>query len=101
MKFRKQAAESGFFGKLLALVTGTILLGLGLLFSMVALTFIAIVALAVFAYFWWKTRKLRQAMREHPSYGHVIDGEAIVVDEFKEEKPEGLSTLPPRNPPPG
>lgn len=94
MKIHRQAAESSIPGKLLALATGVILLAAGLLFSVLVLPVIAGVALAVWAYFLWKTRKFRQAMREQSSYGQVIDGEAIVVDEFTEEKEKGQGDLP-------
>ena len=79
----------------LALITGTIVLVLGFLFSLV---FIAIfIALGVLAggYFWWKTRKLRKAMRAQAPGGRVIDGEVVVVDEAA---PGTLQHLP-RDPP--
>jgi len=91
-----QSPQPGPLGKLLALVAGAILLIVGFLFSVVFLVIVAVAGLTAWAYFWWKTRKLRQAMREHPPGGQVIDGEAIVVDEFQEE---GRNTLP-RDPPP-
>ncbi|MCX7173559.1 MAG: hypothetical protein NT159_06495 [Proteobacteria bacterium] len=72
---------SGPLGRLLAVVTGMILLVAAFMFSVVILAVIALAGLAAWGYFWWKTRKLRKAMREHPSGGVVIDGEAIVVDD--------------------
>ena len=33
--------------------------------------------LALFGYFWWKTRALRKRLRENPPGWHVVDGEVI------------------------
>ena len=70
--------------KILGLVAGVIAVVVGLMFFMVAFAVIVAVALMVWAYFWWKTRKLRRAMHEQqgsPASGTVIDGEAVVVRE--------------------
>lgn len=80
--------------KLLSVVAGAILLILGFMFSLVLLGVVVVVGLGVWAWFWWKTRKLRQQikeqMRENPPpgwerrsspAGHVIEGEAVVVEE--------------------
>ncbi|MDO8932556.1 MAG: hypothetical protein Q7U97_09190 [Rhodocyclaceae bacterium] len=79
--------EPGMLGKFFTLVFGAVVLVLGLMFSMIVLAVVAVIALAAFGYFWWKTRALRKAMREHPpggeSPGQVIDGEAIVVEEYR------------------
>jgi O-antigen/teichoic acid export membrane protein len=90
-----QSPQPGPLGKLFALVAGAILLIVGFLFSVVFLAIVAVAGLAVWTYFWWKTRKLRQAMRERPPGGQVIEGEVVVVDESQEEE---RSTLP-RDPP--
>lgn len=66
----------------LALLAGSILLILGFMFSLVVLAVAAVLGLALWAYVWWKTRKLRRTMQEAAPDGHVIDGEAIVVEEF-------------------
>ncbi len=85
---RFPAQEAGPLKKLFTLVTGVILLGLGLMFSVVVLTGVVVVGLMVWAYLWWKTRELRRAMREaqsssypSPPGGDTIEGEAVVVDE--------------------
>lgn len=72
---------AGPLGKFLAPLAGAVLLILGFMFSLVIFAVVAVVGLAVGTYFWWKTRELRKAMRERPAGGHVIDGEAVVVDE--------------------
>lgn len=84
--------------KLAALIGGLALLVLGLSFSVVLLVVGAVVGLLVWAYLWWRTRQLRQALREmdvsaqagmaagrHGTAGQVFDGEAVVVDEASEE----------------
>lgn len=70
--------------KIFALLTGAILLVLGLMASVVAFAVIAALGLALWAYVWWKTRKLRQAMQVQAQTpgGQVIDGEAVVVEEY-------------------
>ena len=75
------AREPGPLGKAVALIVGAILLMLGFLFSLVLLAIIAVAGLAAFGYFWWKTRELRRTLRERPPDGHVIDGEAVIVQE--------------------
>lgn len=83
---RNPLPEHGLLGKIGAVITGAILLVLGLMFSVVLLAVIAVVGLAAFGYFWWKTRGLRKAMRERPENGQVIDGEATVVEEYQVRK---------------
>jgi len=62
-------------------VASVVLLVVGFMFSMVIFAVVVVVGLAAWGYFRWKTRELRQAMRAHPSHGHVIDGVVIVVDD--------------------
>ena len=71
------------FRNLLALLTGTILLLLGFMFSVVVFAVIAVLGLAIWTYLMWKTRKLRRAMQERAPDDHVIEGEAIVVEEYR------------------
>jgi UPF0716 family protein affecting phage T7 exclusion len=79
----------GLLGKLLAFVAATILLVLGLMFSVVLLAVFVIVGIALGAWFFWKTRHVRKAMREAgamqnpPADGHVIEGEAVIVEEYR------------------
>lgn len=67
---------------ILALLVGVVLLALGFMASMVALAIIAVLGLALGAWFWWHTRELRRTMKEQTPGGQVIDGEAIVVEEY-------------------
>lgn len=95
MRNHARATDAGVLGKLLSVVGGVLFVVLAIMFSVVALAVIAVVGLLVWSYFWWKTRKLRQAMRDRPVNGHVIDGESVVVDEATADHPGIL----PRNPP--
>ena len=66
-----------------AAFTGVILLALGFMFSVILFAVIAVLGLALWGYLSWKTRKLRRTMQEQASgNGHVIDGEAMVVEEY-------------------
>ncbi len=75
--------------KLLALIAGAVLLVLGVLFSAVLLVVVAVVGLGLWAWLWWKTRKLRRAARDATrdstsgaaSGGQIIEGEAVVIEE--------------------
>jgi len=80
----------GLLEKILTLVVGTLVLVAAFMFSLVILAVALVAGLLFWGYFWWKTRKLRQALREQqPSQprrqqapgGHVIEGEAKVVDD--------------------
>jgi|688.fasta_scaffold22139_15 membrane protein implicated in regulation of membrane protease activity len=69
--------------KAFALLAGAILLILGFMASVVVFAIVAVLGLALWAYVWWKTRKLRQTMQaQAPTGGQVIDGEAVVVEEY-------------------
>jgi membrane protein implicated in regulation of membrane protease activity len=80
----------------LALLTSAVLLALGFMFSMVVLAVIAILGLAVWGYLWWKTRKLRRETHEQAADGQVIDGEAIVVEEYLVRTKNVLPGEPPK-----
>ena len=70
--------------KLVTLISGVVLLLLGLMFSVVVLVGVVVVGLLVLGYLWWKTREIRRVMREAPvnrQGGDVIEGEAGVVDD--------------------
>jgi len=84
------------FRNVLALLASAILLILGFMFSVVILASIAVLGLAVWGYVWWKTRKLRRAMKEQDPDGQVIDGEAIVVKEYRMDTKNVLPDDPPR-----
>ncbi|MDO8313902.1 MAG: hypothetical protein Q7T00_01465 [Rugosibacter sp.] len=85
---------------LLGLLTGAILLLLGFMFSVVILSVIAVIGLGVWIYFWWKTRALRRAMQanvpKQEADGQIIDGEAIVVEEYRVDMKKVLPDEPPQ-----
>jgi cytochrome oxidase Cu insertion factor (SCO1/SenC/PrrC family) len=75
-------------------VFAVVAFGVAMMFSVVLFALLALAALLFWGYFWWKTRALRQAMREQaraqgfqapggdtPRKTTVIDGEAVRVDE--------------------
>ena len=66
------------------MLTGVILLALGFMASVIVFAVIGVLGLMLWGYLQWKTRKLRRAMREQAAgnNGHVIDGEAVVVEEY-------------------
>jgi hypothetical protein len=70
------------FRKELAPLTRAILLLLGLIFSAILIAVIAALGLAAWCYLWWKTRKLPQSIHEQTPDDQVIDGEAIIVEEY-------------------
>lgn len=78
--------EPGVLGKLVSVVVGLILLVVGFMFSLVFLALVVAAGLGVWIWFWWKTRKIRQQMRENPPQpsaagGQVFEGEAVIVEE--------------------
>ncbi len=83
--------------KSFALLVGAVLLVLGILFSVVLLAAVVVLGLGVWAYLYWKTRKLRGRAPQAASGGHVIDGEAVVV----EERHVVVENVLPREPTPG
>ena len=81
--------------RIVGVLLGLVALGATLFFSAVVFIILAIAGLAVWGYFWWKTRALRKQIREQMQAqsveppdlepmekGEVIEGEVIrVVDE--------------------
>lgn len=85
---------TSLLGQVLALVAAIVLLVLGFMFSVVLLVVFVAVGLTVGAWFFWKTRHVRKAMKEAgamrqpPTNGNVIEGEVIIVEEYQAgEKP--------------
>ena len=97
-----QAAPAGPFAKLFAALAGVVLLVLGLMFSVVIIAVAIAFGLVIWGWMWWKTRALRQQMREQmearmaagegapamysdddgsQSGGRVIEGEVIRADD--------------------
>ena len=90
MKFSQRYARfsrqpQGLVGKLLTLVLGAAFLVLAFMFSVVALAIAAVGGLMLWGWIWWKTRALRQQLRDQATNitegevknGDIIEGEAI------------------------
>lgn len=78
-----QPGESSLLTRILAALAGVILLVVGFMFSLVLLAVLAVAGLVGLGWFWWKTRALRKAMKQRPADGHVIEGEAIEVEDIQ------------------
>lgn len=85
------ARSSGLVRKLATLLVTVAMVALVLMFSAVLFAVIIVLGAIAWVYLWWKTRELRQQMRdftprevqrdEQASDGNVFEGEAIrVVD---------------------
>jgi hypothetical protein len=87
----RQPQQVSLLGKLATILVGAALLVLGLMFSLVVIPVLVVLGVALWFYLRWKTRGLRKAMREQasrsPEGGTVIDGEAVIVEEFTVEAP--------------
>jgi len=87
--------------KIAGFVVTLAVIGLVLMFSMVAFVIIVVVGAIGWAYLWWKTRELRRQMREFRdsqvmtaeemvvgavTRGEVIEGEVIRVSETRDRQ---------------
>ena len=83
-----------FLARIVGVVVGVIALGLALMFSAVVFVVLAVAGLALWGYFWWKTRALRRQMQEQmraqggeapyrdvPHDEGAIEGEAVRLDD--------------------
>ena len=99
MTTEAQIQPPSLLGKILAFIVGTGVLALAFMFSLVALAVIAVGGLMVWSWLWWKTRAIRQQLREqgpinadlnrHTGNGHIIEGE-VVRDSESASRPERL-----------
>jgi Flp pilus assembly protein TadB len=72
---RLRVRAPGPLGKALAFAIAAILLVVALVFSLMIVAIVAVGALMVWGYLWWKTRELRRQLRERAPDGRVIEGE--------------------------
>lgn len=77
-----RSGGAGWFRQLIAIVSGMIVLVLGVMFSLVALAVLIGGGLLVWGYVWWRTREIRRQIRAgsrngQPSSPRVIEGEVI------------------------
>jgi len=97
MKIQNPSQNPGMLEKVLTVLVGSLVLVAAFMFSLVILAVAVVLGLMIWGYFWWKTREIRQIMREQRERqqsqprqqpapgGHVIEGEAIVVEEIHEQ----------------
>ena len=97
IRFDSPARSRNPLSRIFTTIAGVLVLCAALMFSLVFFAVIAVGGLLFWLYFWWKSRKLRRLMSEHPfgqtadfgqpaadvdEPGCVIEGEATrVVDE--------------------
>ena len=60
-------------GKILSLLLGATLLVLAVMFSVVALAIVAVGGVIFAGWFWWKTRALRQALKENQANAQAFN----------------------------
>ena len=86
-------------GKIAKLLVSIVVVGLGLMFSALLLVIIVTAGAMIWGYLWWKSRDLREQMRQYSSSDVVIEGEVIRREsdehpiESTLEKLENLSSL--------
>jgi len=80
-------SQPGIFKKLITILLSIGLLVVGFMFSLVIVGIVAVLGLIAWAYLYWKTRGIRQAMQNGaPEDGSIIEGEASVVrDDVKQD----------------
>jgi hypothetical protein len=74
---RLRAPAPGLLGRILTTVVSAAVLVVAFMFSILVFAAVTAVALVAGGYLWWKTRALRQQLRERPPGGRIIDGEVI------------------------
>lgn len=86
------------FRNLLAFLVTAILLVVGIAFSVVAFAILAVLGAVAGIWVWWRTRPLRREMdaRFSSQDDRVIEGEAVVVEEFREATVRDLPEETPR-----
>ena len=109
LKFSRRYARfngppQSLLGKLLTLIAGGAFLVLAFMFSLVALAIVAVGAVGLWGWLWWKTRAVRKQMREqmgeqmrNPAAsatsagrdGYIIEGE-VIREESSPSRPERL-----------
>ena len=99
MTSQTQPQPPSLLGKILAFIIGTGVLALAFMFSLVALAVVAVGGLMLWAWLWWKTRAIRQQIREqgplnatpnrNNGSGQIIEGEVIRESESTDQ-PERL-----------
>lgn len=84
------------FSKIIGILLTVVALIVGFMFSVIVLALVLVVGSIVFGYFWWKTRALRQAVRQQMASAEseqsaVIEGVATVVREGSDQVPKHIT----------
>jgi hypothetical protein len=77
--------RSGWFGRLLAVVLGSILFVAAAMLSVVLLAVLFAAGVIVVGYLWWKTRALRKQARAFGDDGRTVDVEVVHKDSSEDE----------------
>lgn len=88
---RFQVHVGGLPGALLGLVVGAVGLVLALTFSLILFAVLLGAGVVFGGYLWWKTRKVRQVLRDEQARGRTagereVEGEVVHVDRLDGEK---------------
>lgn len=92
--FAPTASPTGLLGRVIGVLAGALLLVAGLFFSVILLATVAVLGVLAVGYFWWKTRALRQQLRDMPPMhtpaseetGTVYEGESIRVVSIEDKR---------------
>ena len=102
IKFNGPGRNAGPLTRILAAILSALALGVALMFGLVFFVVLAVGGLIFWLYFWWKSRALRQQMRDQPplspadfvrptentpTSGEIIEGEATRVPEAHRQLP--------------
>jgi Flp pilus assembly protein TadB len=70
----------GWFGRLLTVGLGAIVLVTAAMLSLILLAVLFAVGMIVVGYLWWKTRELRRQARTFGDNGRIVDVEVVHRD---------------------
>lgn len=79
----------GLLARLLALILSAAFMVFAFMFSLVAVAIVAVIGIVLGGWLWWKTRRLRQQLREAQIKAGTAaaPGEQIIEGEFSRETP--------------
>jgi hypothetical protein len=80
-----QIGGSGWFGRVLAMGLGAIVLVTAAMLSVILLAVLFGVGAIVIGYLWWKTRELRRQARTFGNDGRIVDIEVVDMDATEED----------------
>ena len=74
--FPLSSPHTSLFQKIIRLLVGLVVIGVALTIAAFLFVYIVVFAVAILGYLWWKTRKLRQAIRNASQRSSVQDSDA-------------------------